>query len=148
MCSVRKAPQNKSAKGVSVNINIIALKRTTILTSKNVLKIPPFLAPYKVAVLPLIGKDGLPEKANEILKDLKFDFECIYDEKNKIGKRYRKQDAIGTPFCITVDHQTLQDNTVTLRERDSMSQERIEIKDLAQILSDSVSMKSILKKLN
>ncbi len=117
-------------------------------TERVVLKIPPFLAPYKVAVLPLIGKDGLPEKANEILKDLKFDFECIYDEKNKIGKRYRKQDAIGTPFCITVDHQTLQDNTVTLRERDSMSQERIEIKDLAQILSDSVSMKSILKKLN
>ena len=117
-------------------------------TERVVLKIPPFLAPYKVAVLPLINKDCLPEKANEIVKDLKFDFECIYDEKNKIGKRYRKQDAIGTPFCITVDHQTLQDNTVTLRERDSMNQERIEIQNLFQILSKNVAMKSVLKKLS
>ena len=77
--------------------------------------------------------------------NITFTINVIYDEKDAIGRRYRRQDANGTPFCITVDHQTLQDNTVTLRERDSMSQERIEIKDLAQILSDSVSMKSILK---
>ena len=116
-------------------------------TERVVLKIPPFLAPYKVAILPLIGKDGLPDKANEIIKDLKFDFECIFDEKNKIGKRYRKQDAIGTPFCITVDHQTILDNTVTLRERDSMKQERIKIENLSKILSENISLKNILKKL-
>ena len=117
-------------------------------TERVVLKIPPFLAPYKVAVLPLIGKDGLPEKASNIIRDLKFDFECIYDEKNKIGKRYRKQDAIGTPYCITVDHQTISDNTVTLRERDSMKQERVEIDNLSKILSENVSLKNILKKLD
>ncbi len=117
-------------------------------TERTVLKFPPFLAPYKVAVLPLLGKDGLPEKANEILNELKFDFECIYDEKNKIGKRYRKQDAIGTPFCVTVDHQTLEDNTVTLRERDSMNQVRISITELASTIGEKVNMKSILKKIS
>jgi glycyl-tRNA synthetase len=116
-------------------------------TERVVLKIPPFLAPYKVAILPLIGKDGLPEKARDILEELKFDFECIYDEKNKIGKRYRKQDAIGTPYCITVDHQTLIDKTVTIRERDSMNQERVGIKNISNILSENVAIKNILKKL-
>ncbi len=80
------------------------------------------LAPVKCAVLPLVKKDGLPEKAREIVNDLKFDFATRYDEKDSIGKRYRRQDAIGTPFCITVDHQSLEDNTVTLRHRDSMEQ--------------------------
>ncbi|MEX2596543.1 MAG: glycine--tRNA ligase [Salibacteraceae bacterium] len=92
-----------------------------------VLRIPPALAPYKVAVLPLTKKDGLPEKAQEILDELKHDFMCQYDEKDAIGRRYRRQDAIGTPFAVTVDHQTLEDNTVTIRERDNMQQERVSI---------------------
>jgi glycyl-tRNA synthetase len=112
-----------------------------------VLKLPPFLAPYKVAVLPLLAKDNLPEKAKGIMNDLKFNFECIYEEKNKIGKRYRKQDALGTPFCITVDHKTLEDNTVTLRERDSMQQKRIDISAISKVVSEKIQLKSILKKL-
>ena len=112
-----------------------------------VLKFPPFLSPYKVAVLPLMGKDGLDEKAKSIVNTLKFDFECTYDQKSKIGKRYRKQDAIGTPFCVTVDYQTLEDNTVTLRERDSMEQKRVAVHELANILSEHVNMKNVLKKL-
>ncbi|MDE6417899.1 MAG: glycine--tRNA ligase, partial [Duncaniella sp.] len=92
-----------------------------------VLHLPAPLAPVKCAVMPLVRKDGLPDKAREIVDDLKFDFATHYEEKDSIGKRYRRQDAIGTPFCITVDHQTLEDNTVTLRERDSMEQSRVAI---------------------
>ena len=99
-------------------------------TIRTVLRIPPVLAPVKVAVLPLVKKDGMPEKAREILKPLQYNFLCQYDEKDAIGRRYRRQDAIGTPYCITVDNQTLEDDTVTLRERDSMQQERIAIKDI------------------
>ncbi|MDQ2180538.1 glycine--tRNA ligase [Marinifilum breve] len=112
-----------------------------------VLRLPAALAPIKLAVMPLTKKDGLPEKAREIINDLKFDFNCQYDEKDSIGKRYRRQDAIGTPFCVTVDHQSLEDNTVTIRHRDSMEQERIEISKLAEILDSHVSMKSLFKKL-
>ncbi len=97
---------------------------------RTVLKIPPILAPIKIAVLPLIKKDGMPEKAREILKSLQQHFLCQYDEKDAIGRRYRRQDAIGTPYCITVDNQTLEDNTVTLRDRDSMQQERIAIENI------------------
>jgi len=100
-----------------------------------VMKIPPFLAPIKAAVLPLVKKDGLPEKAMEIFEKLKFEYMCFYEEKDSIGKRYRRQDAIGTPYCITVDHQTLQDNTVTIRERDSMEQDRIGIEKISEIIS-------------
>ncbi len=100
-----------------------------------VLAIPAFLAPYKVAVLPLVKKDGLPEKAREIMDKLKMDLMCQYDEKDSIGKRYRRQDAIGTPFCITVDHQSLEDNSVTVRYRDTMAQERIAINQLNGIFS-------------
>ncbi len=103
-----------------------------------VMKIPPVLAPYKAAVLPLIKKDGLPEKAREIMDALKFDYMCQYEEKDAIGKRYRRQDAIGTPYCITVDHQTLEDNTVTIRERDSMEQERIPIEKIAEIIEKKI----------
>jgi glycyl-tRNA synthetase len=109
-----------------------------------VLNIPPALAPYKVAVLPLMKKDGLPEKAREIITRLKFDFMCQYDEKDAIGKRYRRQDAIGTPFAITVDHQTLEDNTVTIRDRDTMLQERVAIADLHTIIDQKVSWKTLL----
>jgi len=99
-----------------------------------VLKLPPFLAPVKAAILPLMKKDGLPEKAREVIDSLKYDFMCFYEEKDAIGRRYRRQDAIGTPYCITVDHQTLKDNTVTIRERDSMEQERIAIDAISEII--------------
>jgi glycyl-tRNA synthetase len=99
-----------------------------------VLRIPPALAPVKVAVFPLMKKDGLPEKAQEIFNNLRFDFNCHYEEKDAIGKRYRRQDAIGTPYCITIDHQSLEDNTVTIRERDSMQQERIAIAELNEVI--------------
>ena len=112
-----------------------------------VLKFPPALAPVKLAVLPLVKKDGLPEKANEIMDALKFDYKCQYDEKDSIGKRYRRQDAIGTPFCITVDHQTLEDNQVTIRFRDTMRQERVPISSLEGIIADKVSMKSLFKQI-
>lgn len=116
-------------------------------TERVVLQLPPFLAPVKVAILPLMKKDDLPEKAEEIMQQLKFDFNLQYDEKDSIGKRYRRQDAIGTPFCITIDHQTLQDNTVTLRERDTMQQERISVKELTGILNKKTSLSEALKKL-
>ncbi len=113
-----------------------------------VLHLPAPLAPVKCAVMPLVKKDGLPDKAREIVNELKFDFATHYDEKDSIGKRYRRQDAIGTPFCITVDHQTLEDNTVTLRERDSMEQTRVNIDDLHKLIHDRVSINSLLRKLS
>lgn len=103
--------------------------------SRVVLKLPPVLAPYKVAVFPLTKKDGLAEKAREIMDDLKMDYMCFYEEKDAIGKRYRRHDAIGTPYCVTVDHQTLEDNTVTIRERDSMQQERVAISEISSIIA-------------
>lgn len=112
-----------------------------------VLRLPAPLAPIKLGVCPLVKKDGLPEKAREIIDSLKFDFKCQYDEKDSIGKRYRRHDAIGTPYCVTVDHQTLEDNTVTIRYRDTMEQERIPISRLADIVSDKVNIKSLLKSL-
>ncbi|MEP0365372.1 MAG: glycine--tRNA ligase [Cyclobacteriaceae bacterium] len=116
-------------------------------STRTVLAIPPALAPVKLAVLPLLKKDGLPEKAEEIMNAVKFDFNAQYDEKDAIGKRYRRQDAIGTPYCVTVDHQTLEDNTVTIRERDSMKQDRIQISDLGATLEDKVSLKKLLSQI-
>jgi len=113
--------------------------------SRTLLRLHPCLAPYKVAIFPLTKKDGLPEKAREIMNSLKMDFNCIYEEKDAIGKRYRRQDAIGTPFCLTIDHQTLEDNTVTIRHRDTMEQQRIEIKDLYDIIGNKVSWKNLLR---
>lgn len=115
-------------------------------TERAVLRLPAQLAPYKVAVMPLTKKDGLPEKANEILNELRFDFNCQYDEKDSPGKRYRRQDAIGTPYCIMVDHQTLEDNTVTIRDRDTMLQERVAITDLRSKIDAKVSWRSLLAK--
>jgi glycyl-tRNA synthetase len=112
-----------------------------------VLRLPAQLAPVKMAVMPLVKKDGLPEKAREITDNLKFDFNCMYDEKDSIGKRYRRMDAIGTPFCVTVDHQTLEDNTVTIRYRDTMEQDRVEISKLGGIIAGEVSMKALFAKL-
>jgi len=116
-------------------------------SERRVLSLPAQLAPYKIAVMPLTKKDGLPELAMSIFNDLRFDFTCQYDEKDSPGKRYRRQDAIGTPFCIMVDHQSLEDNTVTIRDRDTMLQDRVAISDLHQIIDSKVSWKSLLQKL-
>ncbi len=113
--------------------------------SRTVLKLPPALAPFQCAVFPLTKKDGLPELAKEVMKDLKLDFNCYYEEKDAIGKRYRRQDAIGTPICITVDHDSLEDKSVTIRFRDTMEQKRVKIADLSDIIAQEVSMKALLK---
>ena len=113
--------------------------------SRIVLKIPSFLAPIKAAVLPLTKKDGMPQKAREIMQKLQSNFNCQYEEKDSIGKRYRRQDAIGTPYCVTVDHQTLEDNTVTLRDRDAMSQCRVDIQKLNSIISEKVNLANYLE---
>ena len=103
-----------------------------------VLGIPARLAPVKVAILPLIKKDGLPEKAGELMNSLKYDYRCFYEEKDTIGRRYRRMDALGTPYCITIDHQTLEDNMVTIRDRDTMLQERISISEVQGVLREKV----------
>ncbi|HNQ59567.1 MAG TPA: glycine--tRNA ligase, partial [Bacteroidales bacterium] len=105
-----------------------------------VLRIPPILAPYKAAVLPLVAKDGLPEKALEIMDILKYTFMCQYEEKDSIGRRYRRQDAIGTPYALTIDHQTLEDDTVTIRERDTMLQDRVIIDKLPEIIQGKLQI--------
>ncbi len=117
-------------------------------TTRTVLKLPAILAPTKAAVFPLVKKDGLPEIAQEIIEDLKWDFMVEYDEKDAVGRRYRRQDAAGTPFCITVDHQTLEDKTVTIRHRDSMEQQRVAIDALKGIIHQEVDMKSWLKRMD
>ena len=113
-------------------------------TSRVVLSLPPVLAPFKVAVFPLTKKDGMPEKAKEIFDDLRFDLNCYYEEKDNIGKRYRRQDAVGTPYCITIDQQTLLDNTVTIRERDTMAQERVAVSEVSRIVNERCSWKTVL----
>ena len=114
--------------------------------TRTVLRLPFVLAPTKVAILPLLKKDGLPEIAQQIINDLKYDFNVVYDEKDAVGRRYRRQDAAGTPFCVTVDHQTKNDHTVTLRNRDTMEQVRVSITSLNEMISKEVSMKNWLKK--
>lgn len=110
-----------------------------------VLKLHPALAPVKLAVLPLVRKDGLDEKARSVAEQLRFNFACQYDEKDSIGKRYRRQDAIGTPYCITIDHQTLEDDTVTIRDRDTMAQERIPISNLVNVIGERTDLTNLLK---
>ena len=117
-------------------------------SSRTFLKLPPSLAPIKIAVLPLIKKDGLPEIAKKIYGDLKYEFNVVYDEKDAIGKRYRRQDALGTPFCITVDHQTIKDETVTIRYRDNMEQKRIKINSINSTIAESSNLLSLLKNLS
>ena len=111
------------------------------------LKLHPALAPVKAAILPLVKKDGLPEIGRKIFNDLKFDLNIIYEEAQSIGKRYTRQDLIGTPFCIAVDHQTKEDETVTIRYRDSMEQERVKIDSLKERIEKEVSLKNIFKEL-
>jgi glycyl-tRNA synthetase len=112
-----------------------------------VLRIPTPLAPNHVAILPLVKKDGLPERAEKIMDELKLEFKCYYEDKDTIGKRYRRMDAIGTPFCLTIDHQTLQDETVTLRDRDTMKQDRIAIREVKFRLQDACAMSNLLRKI-
>jgi glycyl-tRNA synthetase len=116
-------------------------------STRTVLRLPSVLAPTKAAVLPLVKKAGLPEVAHKIVEDLKWDFNVSYDEKDAVGRRYRRQDALGTPFCITVDHQTLEDETVTIRHRDSMQQDRVKISELRDIINNEVSMRNWLMKM-
>lgn len=116
-------------------------------STRTVLRLPSVLAPTKAAVLPLVKKDGLPELAQEIIEELKWDFNVAYDEKDAVGRRYRRADALGTPFCITVDHQSLEDKTVTIRHRDTMKQDRVAIADLKIIIENEVSMRNWLKKM-
>jgi len=114
---------------------------------RTVLKLPAVLAPTKAAILPLVKKDGLPEVARKIMEDLKWDFNVVYDEKDAVGRRYRRQDANGTPFCITVDHDTLNDDSVTIRYRDTMEQKRVKISELKELITAEVSMKNWLSKM-
>ena len=116
-------------------------------STRTVLKLPSVLAPTKAAILPLVKKDGLPDIAKKIIDDLKWDFSVAYDEKDAVGRRYRRQDALGTPFCITVDHQTIEDETVTIRHRDTMKQDRVKITELKDIIENEVSMKNWLMKM-
>jgi glycyl-tRNA synthetase len=116
-------------------------------TMRTVLRLPAVLAPTKAAVLPLLKKDGLPEIARKIMEDLKWDFNVDYDEKDAVGRRYRRQDAVGTPFCITVDHETLTDDTVTIRYRDTMAQKRVKISELRDIIKEEVDFKKWLMKM-
>ena len=115
--------------------------------TRTVLKLPAALAPYQCAVLPLTKKDGLPELARKVIDGLKLDYNCYYEEKDSIGKRYRRQDAMGTPICITVDHESLEDQAVTLRFRDTMEQKRVKISELHSIIGQEVSMSALLKNL-
>ncbi|PSR55307.1 glycine--tRNA ligase [Adhaeribacter arboris] len=111
------------------------------------LKLHPVLAPVKAAIFPLVRKDGLPEKAQQIFDDLKFDFNIIYEERDAIGKRYTRQDLIGTPFCIAVDYETLENNTVTVRDRDTREQKRMPISELRNYINEAVSYKRIFEQL-
>ena len=116
-------------------------------TTRTVLKLPAVLAPTKAAILPLLKRDGLPEVSQKLVDDLKWDFNIAYDEKDAVGRRYRRQDANGTPFCITVDHQTLEDDTVTIRHRDSMEQKRVKMSEIKEIIAKEVAMKEWLKRI-
>ena len=116
-------------------------------TTRTVLKLPAVLAPTKAAILPLLKRDGLPEVAKKLVDDLKWDFNVAYDEKDAVGRRYRRQDANGTPFCITVDHQTLEDETVTIRHRDTMDQQRVKIAEVKAIIAKEVDMREWLKRI-
>ena len=116
-------------------------------SQRTVLKLPSVLAPTKVAVLSLVKKDGLPALAKELVDTLKWEHETAYDEKDAVGRRYRRQDALGTPYCITVDHQSLEDKTVTIRDRDTMLQDRIAIVDLPTFLDERLNVKHWLQKI-
>lgn len=116
-------------------------------SERTVLSLPPALAPIKAAILPLMKKDGLGEYAEKIFNDLKYDFNLAYEDKDSIGKRYRRNDALGTPFCITIDHDSLENDTVTLRDRDTMKQERVPVADLRRIIDEKTNFRNLLSKI-
>ena len=116
-------------------------------SSRVVLRIPKQIAPIKLAVFPLVKKDGLPKIAKELLNEFSSEVNLSYDEKDAIGRRYRRQDAVGTPYCITIDHQTLKDNTFTLRDRDSMEQKRINKDALIKIVKEELTLNTLLNNL-
>jgi len=119
-----------------------------VMKERVVLKLPPALAPVKCAVLPVVRvNEALTQKARAIFNEIKYSFNCQYDEKDAIGRRYRRQDQLGTPYCITIDEQTIEDNTVTIRERDSMQQERIDVTMVEKIVSERVDIRNLLKQL-
>ena len=130
---------------LSVLSNALRNEKLEDGSERTVLRIPAPLAPTKIAVFPLTKKDGLPEVAREIINDLKLDHNCAYEEKDSIGKRYRRMDALGTPFCVTVDHQSLEDGTITIRDRDTMEQKRVHKDELAGILNEACAMKSLFQ---
>ena len=132
---------------LSVFCNALMEEKLDDGSSRIILKIPKELAPNKVAILPLLKKDNLPEMAKEIFKKFRSQIKSVYDEKDAIGRRYRRQDALGTPFCVTIDHKSLEDNTVTIRERDSMVQKRIKIDEAFNEITQKVSINNILKTL-
>lgn len=132
---------------LSVMCHSYAEERLEDGETRIVLRLPAALAPVKLAVMPLVRKDGLPEIAHDVINGLRFHFNCKYDEKDSIGKRYRRQDAVGTPYCVTVDYETKENNTVTLRNRDTMEQKRVRIDELKGIIEERVSITSLLKKL-
>jgi glycyl-tRNA synthetase len=111
--------------------------------TRSVLKLHPILAPYKAAILPIMKKDGLPEKARLLMDELKFDFNCMFDEKYTIGKRYRRNDALGTPYCIAIDHQSIEDDTCTIRDRDTMEQTRVPMAAVKDILRDKLDFSKL-----
>jgi glycyl-tRNA synthetase len=111
---------------------------------RTLLKFPKILSPKKVAVLPLLKKDGLPELSKQILEEFKWDYNCVYDEKDAIGRRYRRQDALGTPYCLTVDHQSLEDGTITIRDRDTMKQQRLTVQEVKNKIKTELDLKSWL----
>jgi glycyl-tRNA synthetase len=114
-------------------------------STRTVLRLPAPLSPYKCAVLPLVkNKEEIVDKARSVFDQLKFAFQCQYDEKDAVGRRYRRQDAIGTPFCVTIDFETLENDTVTIRERDSMQQVRVHISEVEKIVADKVDMRNLL----
>jgi glycyl-tRNA synthetase len=126
---------------------MLAAAEGTEVRTRTYLKIPPALAPIKVAIFPLVKKDGLEEAALALCDRLKYDFRLAYEATQSIGKRYARQDLIGTPYCITVDHQTLEDQTITLRERDTMAQQRMPIAEVASFLNERVTLTSLLLQL-
>ena len=117
---------------------VFCIKAEDIENDRVVLKLPFELAPNKAVICPLVKKDGLPERATKIFEELNKKYSCIYDEQGSIGKRYYRQDEAGTPYGITVDHQTMEDNTVTLRHRDTQKQDRIAIDDILNIIQSSL----------
>ena len=109
------------------------------MQTRTLMRFHPRIAPIKAAVFPLVKKDGMPEKAKEIYLELKREFNVFYDEKGAVGRRYRRQDEAGTPYCITVDGQTLADGTVTIRDRDSLEQQRIKIDECAEVIRKRIN---------